>query len=214
MIDKTELSIKIKETADTLLADIQVMSEDELQDNLRYFAEKSKSIAERILEMYITNIKNKYSEGSFAISNPQILGDFVDFSIGYQHQMLQWIKNNPLKVEETHFELPTKPVQQASNNDVKPRNIAISGTIVAVGLFIFTNIWIALAAELLTCLATLIQKKRISKSQRQTVFEQEKYEQELIAKRDRLISGITSDLSKWLDKGEEASIQILKDYNI
>ena len=214
MIDKTELTLKIKETADTLLADIQQMSEDELKDNLRYFAEKCKSIAERILEEYITNTKNRYSEGIFAITDPQILSDFVDFSSGYQHQMLEWIKNNPLKVEESRFELPSKPAQDPSDKYVKPRNIAIAGTVVAVGLFIFTNIWIALAAELLTCLAALIQQKRIAKSRKQVIFGQEKYVQELLAKRDQLISGLISDLGKWLDNGEEASNQILKEYNI
>lgn len=214
MIDKTELSIKIKEAADILLADIQLMSEDELKDNLRYFAEKCKSIAERILEEYTKNIKDHYSEGNFAISDPKILGDFVDFSSGYQHQMLEWIKNNPLKVEESKFELPAKPNQNLAEKYVKPRNITISGTIVAVGLFIFTNIWIALAAEIITCLATFIQQKRIAKSRKQEIFEQEKYEQELLAKRNKLISGLISDLDKWLDNGENASNQILKGYNL
>lgn len=214
MIDKTELNIKIRETADILLVDIQNMSESELNENLRYFAERCKSIAERILEIYITETKRYYSEGCFAIQDIALLGKFVDFTTGYQQQMLDWIKNNPLKVEECTFKFAEKPDENPSSLQISPKTIAISGTIIAVGLFIFTNAWIALAAELITCLATLIQKKRIEKSQKQSLFEQQRYEQELIAKRDELVSGMITDLDKWLDKGEDASNQILKEYNI
>ena len=214
MIDKTELNVKIIEAADTFLDDIQLMSEEELKENLGFFAEKCKSIAERILEVYIMDIKNHYSEGDFAIADPITLGKFVDFSSGYQHQMLEWIRHNSLKIEEIRFELPKRPTVNSTSGTIKPETIAISGTCIAVGLFIFTNIWIALAAEIITCLATLIQKKRIAKSEKQVVFEQKRYEQELIAKKNQLVAGMISDLDKWLDKGEEASINILKEYNI
>lgn len=214
MIDKTELSIKIHEAANTYLADIQLMSEEELKDNLRLFAERCKSIAERILEVYIADTKNHYSEGEFAIEDPVTLGKFVDFSSGYQQQMLDWIKDNSLKVEELKFEWPK--TKQLDNIVISPtpETIAISGTVIAIGLFVFTNIWIALAAEIITCLTALIQKKRISKSEKQVVFEQKRYEQEIIAKKNQLITGIISDLDKWLDNGEEASNNILKEYNI
>lgn len=214
MIDKTELNIKIREAADTLLADIQNMSEQELNENLRYFAERCKSIAERILEIFIKETKQHYSEGNFAIQDPVLLGKFVDFTTGYQQQMLDWIKNNPLKVEESVFNCPGKPDGNAYSAQISPQTIAISGTVIAVGLFIFTNVWIALAAELITCLATLIQKKRSEKSQKQSLFEQQRYEHELIAKRDELVNGMIADLDKWLDQGENASNQILKEYNI
>lgn len=214
MIDKTELNIKISEAANKFLADIQLMSEDELKENLRFFAEKCKSIAERILEVYIKDIKNRYSEGEFAIKDSTVLGKFVDFSKGYQHQMLEWIRNNPLQVEELKFDRPKKTGTDSSSSAIKPKAIVISGTVIAIGLFIFSNIWIALAAEILSCLAALIQKKRLSKSEKQIVFEQKRYEQELIAKKNQLVAGIISDLDKWLDSGEEASNIILKEYNI
>ena len=214
MIDKTELSAKISEAADTFLADIQLMSKDELNENLRFFAEKCKSIAERILEVYIKEIKNRYTEGAFAIEDPVTLGKFVDFSSGYQHQMLEWIRINAPKVEVIKFDLPEKEATNSPINTIKPETIAISGTVIAVGLFIFTNIWIALSAEIITCLATLIQKKNIAKSKRQILIEQEYYEQELTAKKDQLVAGMISDLDKWLDNGEQASNTILKEYNI
>lgn len=214
MIDKTKLNFQIKDAANTLLADIQFMSEEELSDNLRYFAEKCKAIAERILELYITDVKKHYTEGEFAIDDPILLGRFVDFTTGYQHQMLEWIRNNSLKVEESEFELPKKPENDSFSTYMKPQAIVLSGTVIAVGLFIFTNIWIALAAEIITCLIAFIQKKRISKSQKQAIFEQQRYELELVAKRDQLVFGMISDLDKWLDRGEEASKQILKKYSI
>lgn len=214
MIDKTALNIKIREAADMLLSDIRLMSEDELNGNLRYFAERSKLIAEHILEQYITSVKNHYSEGEFAIKDLIVFGKFVDFSSGYQAQMLDWIKNNnPLTVEDVIFEIPKKPNMNSSNH-INPKIIAIPGTVIAVGLFIFTNIWIALSAEIITCLAILTQKKRIAKSEKQVIFEQKQYEQELIAQKNQLVAGMISDLDKWLDNGEEASNNILKEYNI
>ena len=43
MIDKNNAKIKkIREAADLLLRDIQLMGPDELNENLRYFAEKAK----------------------------------------------------------------------------------------------------------------------------------------------------------------------------
>ncbi|MDE6084660.1 MAG: hypothetical protein K2G11_09260 [Muribaculaceae bacterium] len=213
MIDKTALNIEIREAADLFLSDIQLMSETELNDNLRYFAEKCKSIAEYILEQYVISVRNRYSEGEFAIKDITLLNNFVDFSSGYQAQMLEWIKDNQLNVEEQTFEIPSKPQADFSNR-VKPKTIAISGTVIAVGLFIFSNIWIALAAELITCLATFIQKKRIAKSENQLLIEQKLYEQQLEAKKDSLVFGLISDLDKWLDKGVDASNEILKNFNL
>lgn len=214
MIDKTELNVKITEAANLLLADIRLMTEDELNENLRYFAEKCKSIAERILEQHITATKYRYSEGEFSIQDSVILSKFVDFYSGYQAQMLEWIKKNPLVVEEVVFEIPQKNSKGTRTSMVSPTTIAVSGSVIAIGLFIFTNIWIALAAEIITCLAALIQKKRIAKSEKQVVFEQKRYELELIAKKDKLVAGMISDLDQWLDNGEEASKKILKEYNI
>ena len=96
MIDKTMLNKKIREAADLLLRDIQLMGPDELNENLRYFAEKAKNVAEGILEEYIFSVVSNYTEGINAIKDTEILSKFINFSSGYQQQMLDWIKNNPL----------------------------------------------------------------------------------------------------------------------
>lgn len=214
MIDKTELSNKIFEAASTMLSDIQSMSEEELRDNLRYFSEKCKSVAERILEVFITKTKRRYTEGEFAISDPEVLAKFVDFSTGYQEQMLNWIKKHPLEVKEEVFSLPQKPSADNETKQVQPKTIFFGGTIVSVGLFIFTNIRIALGAELLSVILAKVQEVRIRKSAEQKAIAKKHYLQAIEDKKNRLVNGMIDELGKWLDLGEEESNKILASFNL
>lgn len=81
MIDKTMLNKKIREAADLLLRDIQLMGPDELNENLRYFAEKAKNVAEGVLEEYIFSVVSNYTEGFNAIKDTEILSKFINFSL-------------------------------------------------------------------------------------------------------------------------------------
>lgn len=214
MIDKTTLNNKVHESANMLLADIQLMNETELQENLRYFAEKAKDIAESIFEEYVFAVVKKYTEGNFTISDPDKLSLFVDFTTGYQQQMLNWIQTHPLEVKEEVFEIPERPCDNVTINDISPKVILGVGTAIAVGLFIFTNIWIALAAEILSIVVAKIQKDRITKRREETEIERKRYAIAIEAKKNQLIIGMIDELEKWLDLGEEASGEILTSFNI
>lgn len=214
MIDKNKLNTEVHEAAQMYLSDINQMSESELRDNLEYFAEKCKKIAEGILEQYVFTNVSKYTEGDFPIQDMEILGRFVDFQKGYQAQMLQWIESHPLEVKEETFEFPAKPSEKVNEQFVAPKTIFIGGTVIAVGLFIFTNIWIALGAELLAVLLAKAQSMRIQKSAAQRKMELEHYATALQNKRNELINGMLVELEKWLDQGEEKSKVILSTYKL
>ena len=214
MIDKNKLNTEVHEAAQMYLSDINQMSESELRDNLEYFAEKCKKIAEGILEQYVFTNVSKYTEGDFPIQDMEILGRFVDFQKGYQAQMLQWIESHPLEVKEETFEFPAKPSEKVNEQFVAPKTIFIGGTVIAVGLFIFTNIWIALGAELLAVLLAKAQSMRIQKSAAQRKMELEHYATALQNKRNELINGMLVELEEWLDQGEEKSKEILSTYKL
>lgn len=214
MTDKNKLNTEVHEAAQMYLSDINQMSESELRDNLEYFAEKCKKIAEGILEQYVFTNVSKYTEGDFPIQDVEILGRFVDFQTGYQAQMLQWIESHPLEVKEETFEFPTKPSERNNEQFIAPKTIFIGGTVIAVGLFIFTNIWIVLGAELLAVLLAKAQSMRIQKSAAQRKMELEHYATTLQDKKNELINGMLVELEKWLDQGEEKSKEILSSYKL
>lgn len=214
MIDKNKLNTEVHEATQMYLSDINQMSESELRDNLEYFAEKCKKIAEGILEQYVFTNVSKYTEGDFPIQDMEILGRFVDFQTGYQAQMLQWIESHPLEVKEETFEFPTKPSERNNEQFIAPKTIFIGGTVIAVGLFIFTNIWIVLGAELLAVLLAKAQSMRIQKSADQRKMELEHYATALQDKKNELINGMLVELEKWLDQGEEKSKVILSTYKL
>ena len=216
MIDKTKLNTEVRETANLLLADIINMSQTELQDNLRYFAEKAKDVAEGIMERYVFDIVEKYTENElYKINDSAKLGAFVDFSTGYQQRMLQWINEHPLEVKEETFEVPNRPVLSADTKNVKPMAIAGVGTVVAIGLYIYSNVWIALAAELLTLAIAKLYDNKLQRDRRiEQEVKQQQYEIAIEEKKEHLINGLIKELEKWLDQGEEASNELLASFNL
>ena len=208
MIDKTMLNKKIREAAYMLFTDIQLMNPNELNENLRYFAEKAKNVAEGILEEYIFSVVSNYTEGINAIKDTEILSKFINFSSGYQQQMLDWIKNNPLEVKEEMFEMPQAKSVTTDKGEISPKIIFGAGTALAVGLFIFT-------AEIITIFLTVYQNKRITKqNSMKEEIEKKRYEASLHAKKDKLVNGMISELEKWLDLGETVSNNIITSFGI
>ena len=214
MIDKFKLNIEVQEAAKMYLSEINQMTDSELRENLEYFAEKCKKIAEGILEQYVFANVSRYTESEFSIQDVETLGKFVNFRTGYQAQMLHWIELHPLEVREEAFEFPYKPTGNDNAKDITPKSIIIGGSVLAVGLFIFTNIWIALGAELLAILLAKVQSIRILKNVEQRKMEVEHYNITLQNKKNELINGMLVELEKWLDEGEEKSKEILSTYNL
>lgn len=215
MINKVILNNKIHESAEMFLADIHLMSEDEVNNNLRYFSEKAKDAAESILEEYIFEVVEKYTSSAFAITDKEKLSAFINLSSGYQQQMLDWIKTHPLEVKEISFNYPKREDFSQETNSLSPTIILGTGTIVAVGLFIFTNIWIALAAEILTLVLTKYQKNKVDKQRAiGAEIQRKQYEAAIKAKKNQLVNGMIVELEKWLDMGETASMSILTTLNV
>lgn len=214
MINKVTLSTEIREAANLLLNNIIQMSPEELNDNLRYFAEKSKDIAENILDNYTNDVFAYFTEGKHAISDVSILKSFVDFNNGYKQQMLNWMKDHAPEVKSLNFEIVDSHKSEYDPNFLSPTIIIGAGTIIAIGLFIFTNVWIALAAEILAISITLAQKIKINKSNTQLENEKNFYNRKLESKKDELINGLIKELDDWLDKGEKQSNSILESFGL
>lgn len=215
MIDKTILSNRIHEKAEQLFHDIQFMGQEELNDNLRYFAEKSKDIAESILEDYIFSVVSQYTEGEKVITDSEKLAKFVNFSTGYQQQMLNWISDNPLLVKEELFEMPVKECIEDESLNVSPKIVLGLGTVISVGLCIFSKVLIAVAAEIMTI---ALAKIHITRSEKNNYIrrqkEEEIYAQALDVKRDELVYGVISELEEWLILGEQYSNNVLQSLGV
>lgn len=206
LIDKVYLKTQVQEKAKLML--------DEISDeNLKYFTEEVKKLAEGILEKYVFDIYDTFTAGAFTIENDDTLQAFSDFNSGYQAQMLKWINDNALKIEHVEINLPKQPAESApkTTNPIYPLSI---GTVIATGLFIFTNIWVALAAEILTLALAYRQYLKNESTQKQYALEKERYVHELRIKKDKLIQGLIDDLEKWLDKGKAESDRVLALFNL
>ena len=196
------------------MAKLKKIDGSELKEHLKYFAEKCTKIAEGIIESFVFNNVEKYTEGTFAIKDIEALGKFCDFTNGYQQQMLDWISNHPLEVKEETFNLPSKPDFSPKDSTISPKTIFIGGTVLSVGLFIFTNVWIFIGAELLAFVLAKIQSMKIQKTASQRKDAIEHYQIELENKKNELVNGMINELDKWLDLGVSKSNEILSTYNL
>ena len=206
LIDKAYLKTQVQEKAKLMLGKIT-------DESLKCFTEEVKTLAEGILEKYVFGIYDTFTTGTFTIENEDTLQAFSDFNSGYQAQMLKWISDNTLKIEHVEIKLPKQPASTApkTTNPIYPLAI---GTVIATGLYIFTNIWVALAAEILTLALAYRQYLKNDKTQKQYALEKERYAHELKIKKDKLIQGLIVDLEKWLDQGKAESDRILASYNL
>lgn len=206
LIDKVYLKTQVQEKAKLLLCEIS-------DENLKYFTEEIKKLAEGILERYVFDIYDTYTTSAFAIKDDDVLQSFSDFNSGYQAQMLKWISDNALKIEHIEINLPKPPVETAPKTTNPLYHLGI-GTVIATGLFIFTNTWVALAAEVLTIAIAYRQYTKNVIIQKHYALEKERYAHELKIKKDKLIQGLIVDLEKWLDQGKAESDRILASYNL
>lgn len=206
LVDKVYLKTQVQEKAKLMLGEIT-------DENLKYFTEEVKKLAEGILEKYVFDIYDTSTTGAFSIEREDTLQAFSDFNSGYQAQMLKWISDNALKIKHVEINLSKQPAETAPKTTSPLYPFAI-GTVIATGLFIFTNIWVALAAEILTLALAYRQYLKNGKSHKQYALEKERYAHELKIKKDKLIQGLIVDLEKWLDQGKAESDRILALYNL
>lgn len=182
------------------------------EDNLKYFSEETKKIAEATMENYIFHVYDLYSEGARKITNLSLLEQFTNYSSGYQGQMLKWNEEHPIVLTEQAVSIPVEPTEPEKL--MKPATVLTIGTAVAVGLYIFTNVWVVLAAELLA--VALSYRQVVAKKQADIKFQAKKadYERSIKKLKRDLVLGLTNELEEWLKQGKEASDAILKSYNL
>lgn len=182
------------------------------EDNLKYFAEETKKIAESAMENYIFHVYDVYSDGARKISDVSKLARFTDYRSGFQGLMRKWIEEHPIVLKEQTIAIPSEP--EAVDTPMSPGKVLTVGTAVAVGLFIFTNHWVALAAELLTLALTYRQVLARKKAENEYAARVADYERTLKKIKQDLLLGLTDELETWLISGKGASDAILKSYNL
>ena len=209
MIDYVELETNVRKNAEDYLSDIT-------EDNLRAFAESTRSIAKIVLEKFYFAVDDLYSDGPLELQDKEQLAKFSDFSDGYRSKMINWASEHEIVIQEMKV-TPSLNYPELSDIETSklPLTIGGIGTIVAVGLCIFTKLWIAVVAELLV-LATTIYSYKKATAHRNEEYEilVKEYEIRLQEEKQRLINGLISDLKEWLKNAEEFSEETLASFGI
>lgn len=209
MMDIVRLEIEVRQKAKEYLDDIS-------EENLKSFAESTKYIAQSILENYFLSVDDIYSNGALKIGDIEVLNKFIDFHDGYRAKMKRWASDNEITIGKMTV-TPTLKYPEMDDEKITKKPIAIAGvgTLVAVGLFIFTEIWIAVAAELLALgVAAYTYKKNKENREKQYAFRVKKYEMQIEQEKTRLVNGLIKDLKTWLSNAEHFSNDVLVSFSI
>ena len=209
MMDVVRLETEVRQKALEYLDDIS-------EGNLKAFAESTKNIAQSVLENYFLAVDDIYTNGALKIENSEIYNKFIDFHDGYRAQMKKWATENEITIGEMVI-TPTLQYPEIENENITKKPIAIAGvgTLVAAGLIIFSKMWIAVAAELLTLGVSAYSYKK-SKESRETryAFRVKKYEMQIEQEKARLVNGLIKDLKTWLANAESFSNDVILKFGI
>ena len=209
MMDFVRLETEVRQKAQEYLDDIS-------EANLKAFAESTKYIAQSILENYFLSVDDIYTNGALKIEDNEVFNKFIDFHDGYRAQMKRWASDNEITIGQMMVTPTLKyPEMEDENITKKPIAIAGVGTLVAVGLFIFTEMWIAVAAELLALgVAAYTYKKNKENCEKQYAFRVKKYEMQIEQEKARLVNGLIKDLKTWLSNAEQFSNDVLVSFGL
>lgn len=209
MMDFVRLETEVRQKAHEYLDDIS-------EANLKAFAESTKYIAQSILENYFLSVDDIYTNGALKIEDNEVFNKFIDFHDGYRAQMKRWAADNEITIGEMMVTPTLKyPEMEDENITKKPIAIAGVGTLVAVGLIIFTEMWIAVAAELLALgVAAYTYKKSKESREKRYAFRVKKYEKQIEQEKARLVNGLIKDLKIWLGNAEKFSNDIILTFDI
>lgn len=209
MMDVVRLETEVRQKALEYLDDIS-------ESNLKVFAESTKNIAQSVLENYFLAVDDIYTNGALKIENSEIYNKFIDFHDGYRAQMKKWAAENEITIGEMVI-TPTLKHPEIEDEDIVKKPIAIAGigTLVAVGLIIFSKMWIAVAAELLTLGASAYTYKKSKESrEKRYAFRVKKFEMQIEQEKARLVNGLIKDLKAWLSNAESFSNNVLLNFGI
>lgn len=219
MIDRVTLQSKIRQYADNLIID--QIGETEIA----LFVSKSKDIVEYAFEEYI----NEQYEMFHSRVKPEKESDFSSFTDGYVAQMKRWVESNGINLNPVELTDPKEVFdeQPSSHEDNTHIKIAIGGTAIAAGILLLPKVitlpaciaafspFAAIAIEIIALgLAYRAYKK--SKSEEDSVLSNSNsakdFSDNLNVLKNRLISGIWSQLDTWLDNADKESENILNFY--
>lgn len=209
MMDFVRLETEVRQKAKEYLDDIT-------EDNLKAFAESTKYIAQSVLENYFLAVDDLYTNSGLKIENDEMFNKFIDFHDGYRAQMKRWSSENEITIGEMMV-TPTLRYPEMEDENITKKTITIAGvgTLVAVGLFIFTEMWIAVAAELLALgVAAFTYKKNKENREKQYAFRVKRYEMQIEQEKARLVNGLIKDLKTWLSNAERFSNDVLVSFGI
>lgn len=208
-MDLYRLETEVRQKAKEFLEEIN-------EENLKTFAESTKLIAQSVFEEYILEVDRQYTNGVFKIEDIALLDKFMDFKNGYRSTMKDWIAEKGITLQELKI-APTISCPNLSKEDLAklPMLIGGLGTLVAVGIFITSNVWVALAAELL-CLgiAAAVYEKQKNNLAKDYAFRLKKYKMQIQGEKDRLVNGLIKDLKGWLSAAEKYSKDTLSDLGV
>lgn len=208
-MDIARLETEVRQKAQEYLDDIS-------EDNLKAFAESTKYIAQSILENYFLSVDDIYTNGTLKIEDSDTLNKFIDFYDGYRAQMKKWVSKNEIIIGRMMVTSTLKYPELEKGSIIKrPIVIAGLGTLIAVGVIIFSEIWIAIAVELLVLgSAVCMYKKSKESCEKNYAFRLKKYEMQIEQEKEHLVDGVIKDLKIWLSKAEGFSKDILVSFRI
>jgi len=209
MMDVVRLETEVRQKAQEYLDDIS-------ESNLKAFAESTKNIAQSVLENYFLAVDDIYTNGVLKIEDSKIYNKFIDFHDGYRAQMKRWASENKITIGEMVI-TPTLKYPEIEDEDITKKPIAIAGvgTLVAAGLIIFSKIWIAVAAELLSLgVSAYTYKKSKESREKRYAFRLKKYEMQIEQEKARLVNGLIKDLKTWLGNAESFSNDVILKFGI
>lgn len=208
MIDFVRLNDEVRKKAKEYLGNVS-------EDSLRAFAESTKSTALSVLENYFFDVDDFYTKGAFKINDDTKFNDFIDFQNGYRSKMKKWASENEIAIQKMTVS-PSLVYPMMKEADIKkPVAVAGIGTLVAFGLYIFTNMWIAVAAELLALgTAAYLYKNQKQKDAVEYEFQIKKYNTLMEQEKERLVNGLITDLKTWLERAVSFSDETLKSFGI
>lgn len=134
--------------------------------NIESFVIEALKAAKSVLEKYVFSIRKVFTNGDFAIKDLNRRESFTNYKTGYQHKMLDWIKQNEnVPKIRTTLEIPSLP---QGSTEKKWHRVSLGiGTAGAVGFEIGRRCmegeryWIGILIELVTLVASyFIYKKK------------------------------------------------------
>lgn len=209
LMDYVRLETDVRQKAQEYLDDVS-------DDNLKSFVESARFVALSVLEKYFFSIDELYTNGACKIADENVYNKFIDFHDGYRALMKNWSSNHEIAIRETKVDPSLKQPELSCENLNKhtPKIVGI-GTLVAAGLYILSDAWKAVAAEVLALgTATLVYKQNKKNQESDYAFKVEQYERQLKKEKDRLATCLINDLKQWLKNAEQYSNSILVEFGV